>query len=94
LEKKQPIRQEFTAYGQASLEMARGMFQLLRAHKARLFAAAIPRDAQRPTTFEAEEYLRKDQVFLLQRFFDFLESERQHGLLVMDQQEKVADRCA
>jgi hypothetical protein len=43
LEKKPPNRQEFTAYGQASLEMARGVFQLLRDHEAVLFAAAIPR---------------------------------------------------
>jgi hypothetical protein len=92
LEKKPPSRREFTAYGQASLEMARGLFQLLRDHRARLFASAIPRDARRPTTFEAEEYLRKDHVFLLQRFFDFLEMEKQHGLLVMDQVEKIADR--
>lgn len=92
LEKKPPARDEFTAYGQASLEMVRGMFQLLRDHNAKLFAAAIPRDVIRPDTFEAEEYLRKDQVFLLQRFFDFLEHEKQHGLLVMDEVEKTEDR--
>ncbi len=92
LEKKKPTRQEFTAYGQACLEMARGLFEALRSRKAQLFAAAIPCDARRPATFEAEEYLRKDQVFLLQRFFDFLESKKEHGLLVMDQAEKTADR--
>jgi hypothetical protein len=92
LEHKPPVRSEFTAYGQACLEMARGTFQLLRDRKAKLFAAAIPRTASRPDTFEAEAYLRKDQVFLLQRFFDFLEVEKQHGLLVMDEVNKTADR--
>ncbi len=92
LEKKSPTAQEFTAYGQACLEMARGMFQLLRDHKAQLFASAIPRDVSRPATYEAQEYLRKDQVFLFERYFYFLESERQHGLLVMDEVEKAADR--
>lgn len=92
LEKKRPSRDEFTAYGQACLEMARGIFQLLRDHKAKLFAAAIPCTVQKPATFEAEEYLRKDQVFLLERFFYFLEQEKQHGLLVMDEVEKTADR--
>lgn len=92
LEKKPPSRQEFTAYGQACLEMARGMFQALRSRKAQLFAAVIPRDVARPATFEAEEYLRKDQVFLLQRYFDFLEGRKEHGLLVMDQVEKAEDR--
>lgn len=92
LEKKTPSRDEFTAYGQACLEMARGMFQILRDRRARLFAAAIPRNVTRPATTEAAEYLRKDQVFLLERFFYFLERERQHGLLVMDEVEKTEDR--
>ncbi len=72
--------------------MATGMFELLRQHKARLFAAAIPRSVLKPDTYEAEEYLRKDQVFLLERYFYFLEQEKQHGLLVMDQVEKAEDR--
>lgn len=92
LEKKAPIRLEFTAYGQACLEMATGMFELLRQHRARLFAAAIPRSVIKPDTYEAEEYLRKDQVFLLERYFYFLEQEKQHGLLVMDEVEKTEDR--
>jgi hypothetical protein len=92
LEKKPPTRDEFTAYGQACLEMVRGVFQLLRDHKAYLFAAAIPRNVTKPATYEATEFLRKDQVFLLERYFYFLESQRDHGLLVMDQVEKTEDR--
>ena len=38
LEKKSPTRDEFTAFGQASLEMARGIFELLRQLDAKLFA--------------------------------------------------------
>jgi len=41
---------------------------------------------------EAEEYLRKDQVFLLERFFYFLETKREHGILVMDEVDKAEDR--
>ncbi len=92
LEKKTPFQSEFTAYGQACLEMATGMFELLRDHRAQLFAAAIPRSTTKPKTYEATEYLRKDQVFLLERYFYFLEQEKQHGLLVMDQVEKTEDR--
>lgn len=92
LEKKVPSQVEFTAYGQACLAMARGIFDVLRSKKAVLFASAIPRGVTRPATFEAEEFLRKDQVFLLQRYFDFLESHQEHGLLVMDQVETHADR--
>lgn len=92
LEQKTPARDEFAAYGQASLEMARGVFQLLRDHRATLFAAAIPRDVQRPRTVLADEFLRKDHVFLLERFFYFLESKQEHGLLIMDEVEKTEDR--
>lgn len=92
LEKKQPTRDEFTAYGQACLEMARGLFQLLRDHKAQLFASAIPRNTVKPNTYEATEYLRKDQVFLLERYFYFLEGKKEHGLLVMDEVDKTDDR--
>lgn len=92
LERKPPTRSEFTAYGQACLEMVRGIFQLLRDHKAQLFAAAIPSRIDRPDTYQAAEYLRKDHVFLLERYFYFLEARRDHGLLVMDEVEKTADR--
>lgn len=92
LESKKPSRDEFTAYGQACLEMATGIFESLRSHGAEIFAAAIPRSLVKPETFEAEEFLRKDQVFLLERYFYLLERERQHGLLVMDEVDKADDR--
>lgn len=91
LQKVTPNRDEFTAYGQASLEMARGIFQLLRDHKAQLFAACIPKGVTRPPDAIADEFLRKDQVFLLERFFYLLELEKRHGLLVMDEVEKTND---
>ena len=92
LEKKSPARVEFTAYGQACLEMATGIFESLRDRQAKLFAAAIPGSAVRPSLHEAEEFLRKDQVFLLERYFYHLEQEKQHGLLVMDEVDKTDDR--
>jgi hypothetical protein len=92
LEKKRPTREEFTGYGQACLEMVRGLMELLRDHEAVLFAAAIPRSVTKPVTTEAEEYLRKDHVFLFERFFYFLESKREHGLIVMDEVDKTEDR--
>jgi hypothetical protein len=92
LEKKPPVKIEFTAYGQACLEMARGIFELLQQHGAVLSAGAIPGDVRKPTIATTEEFLRKDQVFLLERFFYFLESEKQHGLLVLDEVDKTEDR--
>lgn len=92
LEKKVPTRDEFTAYGQACLEFARGTFQLLRDHQAVLFASAIPRNVKKPSGTHIDTLLRKDHVFLQERFFYFLEAKRQHGLMVMDEVEKSADR--
>ena len=91
-EKRPPSHAEFTAYGQACLEMATGVFELLRQHEACLFAVAIPRSVVKPDTYEAEEFLRKDQVFLLERYFYFLEQRQEQGLLVMDAVEKSEDR--
>jgi len=90
-QKMSPTSNEFCAYGQACIEMARGIFQLLRDHNAVLFASMIPRGAGKATG-PAVEFLRKDRVFLLERFFYFLEKEKQNGLLVMDGTEKSADR--
>jgi hypothetical protein len=92
LEGRPPSALEFQAYGQASLAMARGVFELLLGHGATLFASAIPRTIVKPTTWEAEEYLRKDMVYLLERFFYFLDERQASGLLVMDETERADDR--
>jgi hypothetical protein len=92
LEKKNPTRDEFTAYGQACLEMAQGVFELLENHDAKLFAAAVPRGSANPPPGREEALLRKDHVFLLERFYYLLEGKADHGLLVMDEVEKSSDR--
>jgi hypothetical protein len=91
-ERKQPALDELTAYGQANVEMARSVFEALRRCEAQLFAAVLPCSAQKPAGFTEEGYLRKDFVFLLERFFYFLERQREHGLLVFDQIEKRSDQ--
>ena len=85
LEKKNPTRLEFSSpYGQACLETAKGIMQLLLSHKAVLFAAVVPRGIPRSKGVHAEDYLRKDHVFLLEPLFYLLEQERKYGLLVID----------
>ena len=86
-----PRRDEFTAYGQACLATAEGILHLLHSHDARVFAAAIPCDVV-PVAPPPGDLLRKDLVFLLERFFYFLEERRESGLLVLDGSEKQADR--
>ncbi|MHB1424860.1 MAG: DUF3800 domain-containing protein [Gemmataceae bacterium] len=92
LQRANPSSEEFCAYGQPCIEMARGIFQLLRDHKAVLFASAIPCGTGKNPGTATEDYLRKDHVFLLERFFYFLEAQKQNGLLVMDALEKTNDR--
>ena len=94
LEKRPPTREQLTAYGQASLCMADGIFDLLERHKALIFASAVPCGTAKPPAGASppSDILRKDHIFLLERFFYFLERERQMGLLVMDEVEKTEDR--
>ncbi len=73
-------------------KMVRVAFQALQDHEAKLFAAAIPKSVERPETTVADEYLRKDQVLLLERFFYFLEEKQEHGSLVLDEVDKAHDR--
>jgi len=72
--------------------MARGIFEVIRQVDAKLFASAIPASVKKPPMFRAEDYLRRDHVFLLERFFYFLDAEQQHGLLVLDTVDRGADQ--
>jgi hypothetical protein len=87
-----PRKHEFTAYGQACLTMARGIFRLLDQHQAVVLATIVPDTCCKPDDFAFEDFLRKDHVYLFQRYFDFLDTQSQHGLLVMDETEKTEDR--
>jgi len=91
LQKAAPTRAEFSGYGQACFQMAQGIFRLLREHDAKLFAAAIPRSVKTPDGKSAEKYLRKDHVYLLERFYYFAHKKQEQGLLVMDQVEEQHD---
>ena len=85
-------RDGFAAYGQACLRMAREALGLLKNHEAVVIASAIPRGVKKSQDFRLDSYLRKDAVFLLERFFYFLEGKKEHGVLVMDETEKREDR--
>lgn len=90
LRKQSPTSSEFAAYGQACLQMTRGIFDLLNQHEAKIFASIIPRKLAPPQ--EREDILRKDIVFLLERYFYLLEYRQEAGLLVLDESEKMEDR--
>ncbi len=88
---RRPSKRDFSAYGQACLMMADGVFDLLEKHEAVLFASMIQKGCRPPPGFRFEHYLRKDHVFLQERFFYFLERERSHGMFVMDQTDVRGD---
>ena len=86
-------RSEFTAYGQASLIMARGIFRLLTEQDGLVFASCIDKGVERPVDGNDEQgYLRKDWVYLLERYAHFLRDRQETGLLVLDQTEAAEDR--
>lgn len=90
--KERPAKVEFTAYGQACLRMARGIFDMLRAHDAVVLACAIPKGAPDERTEASDGLLRKDLVYLFERYFYLLEEKNETGLLVMDETDKTEDR--
>ena len=92
LQKLPPTKKDFAAYGQASLLMAERIVDLLKKHQAQLFASMIPRGCKPPKNFQHADYLRKDHIFMQERFFYFLEQKQEHGLFVMDQTEKQLDK--
>ena len=92
LEKRSPTKNDFTAYGQASLKMAQTIISLLFKYEAKIFACVISKDVQKPKNFNHEDYLRKDHVCLMERFADFLKERHEDGLMIMDQCEKNCDK--
>jgi Protein of unknown function (DUF3800) len=89
-EKKTPMRDEFAAYGQACILMAHGIYELLRQHKAKIFASILPPPVQSLKT--DDKMLSKAYVFVLERFFYFLEEQKETGIIVLDELEKTHDK--
>ncbi len=66
---------------------------LVRLYRTGLVTRRVPSERfQVSTILLSRAFLARDQVFLLERFFYFLEGHKEHGLLVMDEVEKTADR--
>jgi hypothetical protein len=92
VEDKKPRRVEFAAFGQACIMFSHAIFDLIYRFDAYIFATMIPRGISKPKGFEYEDFLRKDLVFLFERFYNLLHLEDSDGLIVMDETDKVEDR--
>jgi hypothetical protein len=79
---------QLTALGQAKLAYVADALRLCRTHGTVAFASIIPNDIVRPE----HDFLRKDYAFLFERFFHFLNRQRDNpkpmGTVVFDEVEK------
>jgi len=89
LQAENPRREEFAAYGQSVLEFVHRIFDLCATHQVKIFASMVSKNAPRPSG----DLLRKDYVYLFERYFYYLEdlSPDEHGLIIFDEIEK--SRC-
>jgi len=80
-------KRELTALAQAKLNYVDDLFKLCARYRCRAFASIINSDKSRPPQ---NGYLRKDYVYLLERFFYFLEDidPSSCGAVVFDELEK------
>lgn len=92
LEGRSPRKEDFTAYGQASIKMVDTIFNLLSKYNAKIFATISPRGIRKPEGYEYEDYLRRDHIRLMAHFATFLERNKEDGLLIMDQCERNFDK--
>lgn len=81
---------QLTALAQAKLHFVRQVFELCSRFHCAVFASVVPRSAPRPP----EGVLRKDYVFLFERFFYFLQDRgpTHQGAIVFDELEKVQSK--
>lgn len=86
-----PSRRDFAAYGQARLIMADHIFKLIEDHDGKIFASLIPRGVRSPKDYKFDHFLRRDHIYLQERYFNFLEAQQEHGLFIMDQVEVKED---
>ncbi len=91
-QKKSPRGNELKAYSEACIEFSSKALDALKKYNCYVFASFIPPEKPPKGSPPPEDYLRKDHVFLLERYFYFLESKKDFGLIVMDGTEKTSDR--
>jgi hypothetical protein len=83
-----PTCAELTALGQAKIAFVSRILELCAQYRIHAFASIVPTTARRP---EPGSYLRKDYVYLFERYFYFLEDKDSIGSIIFDEFEK--SRC-
>jgi uncharacterized protein DUF3800 len=82
-------RKELTALAQAKLDYVRKILQLCSQYQCKVFAFIIADEKSIPTD---HDMLRKDYVYLFERFYYYLEDKREQprGVIVFDELDKSA----
>jgi len=93
---KNPKGDELIAYAQACISFVHALFQILKDNDAVIFASAIPKGVKKPSREQAdfvrESYLRKDLVYLFERYYYLMEQDNETGAIVMDQSDEHEDK--
>ena len=89
---KPPRSGELKAYCESCQAFSMQMLKCLEQFNIFVFAAFVPPTRRPENTLHPDDYLRKDHVFLLERFYYFLEHHNATGILVMDGSDKTQDR--
>lgn len=92
VQKKNPRGHELKAYSESCIDFSGKVLDALKKFNCHVFASFIPAQQAPDNAPPPEEFLRKDHVFLLERYFYFLKSKKELGLIVMDGTEKSSDR--
>ena len=67
------------------------MIDLLKKHKARVFASVVPRGVRKPPPDSPPGYLRKDLIFLFQRYASMVASAGDTGVIIVDETDVTLD---
>ena len=81
-------KESLTALAQAKLDYVSQLFEIIKRFRTKVFTSIINNPKILP---EEEHMLRKDYVYLFERFFYFLEDQGEHqGIIVFDELDKSA----
>lgn len=81
-------KESLTALAEAKLDYVSQLFEIIKRFRTKVFTSIINNPKILP---EEEHMLRKDYVYLFERFFYFLEDQSEHqGIIVFDELDKSA----
>lgn len=87
-----PTLEMHVAYSQAGVLFVSKLLELVKRHGGHVFAAVVPSGHSKPTVEIAQNVVRRDIVYLFERFYHFLEDQQETGILVLDESDRTDDK--